>query len=443
MAKKRLSGEGTYGRQGDYYVWATWVGDQRSVVKRKDYTEFRTEVEKRKQAIKELEGVSPDKDETLDRFFPQWLEAFVAPPKRSKATYKSYKGAFKHHISPTLGKVKLSKLTVGLLQSWLNKLTAIGTGARTIQVAAIALKRALTSAVRQGYIARNPTLGWELPKQTAKPMRVLPPHDQLNLLTVLYRRPKCHRRTALRKRQASRYRHAIRFCLLTGMRIGELLGLQINRCDLDRGVVRIDQQLDWDKGGAWSLTEPKTQVSIRTIVLESEALKVLRQQLSLVERDKTYAEDYEDNGLVFPSEHGTPASPRNVQRQLDSALLSAELPHYGLHDLRRTCLTNLANRGFPMHQLKAYAGHANITTTAKYYVGVALEAQKAALTALKPLHETVQSLGSINTKINTKAISKTKKTTPRGRSQIQKDGCRCRTRTYDPLINSQLLYRLS
>ncbi len=66
---------------------------------------------------------------------------------------------------------------------------------------------------------------------------------------------------------------------------------------------------------------------------------------------------YGNYGRAFLTVRGTPSHPRNVQRQLGSALKKAELPHFGLHDLRRTCLTNLANRGFPMHKLGAYAGH--------------------------------------------------------------------------------------
>ncbi len=443
MAKKRQSGEGSYRKEGDFYTWTKWVGKRRFVVKRKDYTEFRAEVDRRQQEIRELEAAPPDRDQTLAQFFPAWLEAFVAPPKRSKATYRSYKGAFANHIQPDLGPKKLQKLTVSSLQSWLNRLSERGVGVRTIHVAAIALKRALTSAVRQGYLSRNPCLGWELPKHTPKAMRVLPPQDQAKLLAALYTRPHVHRTDALRKRQASRYRHALRFKLLTGLRIGELLGLQTHLCDLRQGVVHVEVQLEWEAEDGWSLEPPKTKSSIRTIVLEPEALKVLRQQLAMVAREKRYVEDYEDSGLAFPTVRGTPSHPRNVQRQLDSALKKAELPHFGLHDLRRTCLTNLANRGFPMHQLKAYAGHSNIATTAKYYVGVSLEAQKAALSALKPLHQTVQALGAISTTIDTKPAINTKKTAQRRRSQVQKSGGSCRARTYDPLIKSQLLYQLS
>lgn len=53
-----------------------------------------------------------------------------------------------------------------------------------------------------------------------------------------------------------------------------------------------------------------------------------------------------------------------------------------------------------MHQLKAYAGHTSITTTAKHYVGVSLEAMRAAINALKPLSEAVQPFGA---KATTKA----------------------------------------
>jgi hypothetical protein len=40
-------------------------------------------------------------------------------------------------------------------------------------------------------------------------------------------------------------------------------------------------------------------------------------------------------------------------------------------------------------------------------------------------------------------MTATKKAAPKGDFYVQKSGCRNRTRTYDPLINSQLLYQLS
>jgi len=392
MSKRRHSGEGNFGgKVGEYYVWSRRVGKRRFVVKRKDYTEFRKQVAKKQREIEQLGLNCQSKDVTLSQFVPGWLEGFVKPPKRSLGTYRSYHGTWKNQIAPRLGTTKLSRLMTATIQIWINDLERSSIGVRTIHVAFVVLKRALDSAVTQGYIVRNPCIGCELPRSRPQTPRLLSPDQMDELLKAAFKRPHVHRTDALFRREACRYRHLFRFKLACGLRISELLGLLRIRCDLERGVVQVSEQLEWD-GSKWSLVPPKTRSSIRTIVLEPEAVKILKQQIAMVNRERRQIPDYEDNGLVFPTLRGTPAHPRNVQRQLDTCLELAELEHVGLHDLRRTCLTNLANRGLAMHQLKAYAGHTSITTTAKYYVAVSLEAQKAALDALKPLKDTVHML---------------------------------------------------
>ena len=45
-----------------------------------------------------------------------------------------------------------------------------------------------------------------------------------------------------------------------------------------------------------------------------------------------------------------------------------------LHDLRKTFGTWAASNGVPMHELRVYMGHSDITTTARYYLGVSDDA---------------------------------------------------------------------
>ena len=445
MAGKRKSGEGSYDKIDGFYVWSRRVGNRRFVVKRRDYTEFRSEVAKRQAEIQRLKVANPPRDVTVEQFLPEWIEEFVSPPKLSRGTHRSYLGGYANQIAPYLGSQKLSRLKTTDVQAWINQLGRDGVGGRTVQIAFVVLKRSLDAAVNQGYIGRNPCEGCALPRLTTKPMRVMSPDDMSLFLQAAFQRPHVHRRDALNPRQASRYRQLFRFALGTGLRIGELLGLQRHHCDLESGLIRVEQQLEWDKIDGWDLVPPKTKSSIRTIVLEPSVVRALRQQLAMVDRERARIEDYEDYGLVFPTLRGTPSHPRNIRRQLDSCLTKADLERYGLHDLRRTCLTNLANRGLPMHQLKAYAGHTSITTTAKYYVGVSLEAMRASLDALKPLSATVKGFGTKATRKATKSPELPQKGGKKGEKNPKsgsKDGCRSRTRTYDPLINRGHLARL-
>jgi hypothetical protein len=51
-------------------------------------------------------------------------------------------------------------------------------------------------------------------------------------------------------------------------------------------------------------------------------------------------------------------------------LKRAGIGKYTLHDLRRSCITNWARKGLPIHVTQQLAGHADIKTTQKFYLSV-------------------------------------------------------------------------
>ncbi len=385
MAKKGQPGQGSFSKSGNTYIWRRKVGNRSFVVKRSDYTSFRNEVDRRQKEIAALGTSSPPRDQRLDQFLPPWMEAFLAPPNSSRATHEGYEYAWQR-IKPRLGKVKVSKITEIQCVEWMNKLRSEGVGDSSLSTALSLLKKALAYAVKHGYAPSNAAADLKQPKSSRAVIRVFSPHEQAAILKAAYGARKELKHRA--ERCPTRYRHLFRFLFSTGLRIGEALGLLRTKVDLSRGVCHVHAQLVMQHEGEWDLLKPKGK-KYRTIVLEPDAIKAIRQHLAMVRRERPPIEDYEDNGLIFASLRGTPGYRGNVQRQLDVLLEELELDHASLHDLRRTCLTNLANRGMAMHQLQAYAGHSLITTTAKYYLQVSLEAQRAELEGLKPLSATI------------------------------------------------------
>ena len=60
----------------------------------------------------------------------------------------------------------------------------------------------------------------------------------------------------------------------------------------------------------------------------------------------------------------------NVLRKFKTMLKRAGIGKYTLHDLRRSCITNWARKGLPIHVTQQLAGHADIKTTQKFYLSV-------------------------------------------------------------------------
>ena len=77
---------------------------------------------------------------------------------------------------------------------------------------------------------------------------------------------------------------------------------------------------------------------------------------------------YEDCGLIFASESGTPLNPENlVKRSFKPLLKRAGLPEIHFHNLRHTCATLLLGRGVHPKIVQELLGHATIAMTLDTY----------------------------------------------------------------------------
>ena len=72
----------------------------------------------------------------------------------------------------------------------------------------------------------------------------------------------------------------------------------------------------------------------------------------------------------------------NIMRTFGRILKHAKVAHCTIHDLRRTCLSHLANEGVNEAIAQKIAGHASITTTLKHYTEIVPDAMRAAVNRL-------------------------------------------------------------
>jgi integrase len=79
-------------------------------------------------------------------------------------------------------------------------------------------------------------------------------------------------------------------------------------------------------------------------------------------------DNYQDQGLIFPSRKGTPMNARNLTaRSLKPLLKRTELPDIRLHDLRHTCATLMLCEGVHIKLDQELLGHATISITLDTY----------------------------------------------------------------------------
>jgi integrase len=105
--------------------------------------------------------------------------------------------------------------------------------------------------------------------------------------------------------------------LATGLRRGEALALHWSDLDLDAGLLRVRWTLARTSKGL-ELGEPKTDKSRRTVPLPRSAVETLQvHRTRQAEEQIAAAGAWQDNGLVFTPEIGTPLEPRNVLRRFE------------------------------------------------------------------------------------------------------------------------------
>jgi integrase len=147
----------------------------------------------------------------------------------------------------------------------------------------------------------------------------------------------------------------------TGLRQGELLGLQWEDVDFPGAALHVRHTLHELNGRLW-IGEPKTKRACRQVDLPAIAVVALRGH-----RERMLIEDRSD-GLVFCDTQGGPLRKSNLLRRSFLPLLKrAGLPAIRFHDLRHTAATLLLAQGVHPKIVQERLGHSNIALTLDTY----------------------------------------------------------------------------
>lgn len=135
----------------------------------------------------------------------------------------------------------------------------------------------------------------------------------------------------------------------SGIRVSELVGLEMQDIDLDEGVLRVR-----GKGRKDRLTP-----------IGSQAIGALRRYFQM--RVAAGRMEQTPSGKVFLNKHGASLSTRSVRRKLDKYLGLAGLdPGISPHTLRHSFATHLLNNGADLRSVQELLGHQSLSTTQIY-----------------------------------------------------------------------------
>jgi integrase len=317
--------------------------------------------------------VAPTKT-TVGEFLIRWLD--YTRSNVSPKTFVRYEEVVRLRLIPDLGTIPLRKLT----PSHILKARALWAALRrngkplasqTLMHYHRVLYSALDRALKWQELAVNPAEAVDPPRVIRHAITPLDVEQSRALLAV----------TA----QDADYGPLVALALLTGMRVGEVLGLQWQDVDWERQTISVRRSVQKLKGYGLLVKEPKTRRG-RTVTLWDQAIAVLRRTRAHQDEVRLkMGPAYDYRGFVFATPDGTPLDQQAVRRHFVKLLALAHLPMVRFHDLRHTHATLLLAQDVHPKVVSERLGHSTIGITLDTYSHVLPNLQALAVRKLDTL----------------------------------------------------------
>lgn len=286
----------------------------------------------------------PDRGAAL----PDSLDAFSSHQRlqanRSEHTIRAYRGdleALLTHLA-SQGITRLDEVRLPDLRSWLADELAAGLAPATLQRRSGAVRVFFRWAVAQGLCDADPAAGLKSPRVPRRLPRTLSQNDTETLMAAILDA------AALDNGPAGARDAAILEVLYSsGLRVGELCGLDLPDIDRQRGVLRV-------------LGKGNKQ---RSVPIGQPAQRAVDSWLARRPEWLTPA----SGNAVFLGRRGGRLDQRVARRVVHDAMRAIpEAPDVGPHGMRHAMATHLLEGGADLRSVQEILGHASLATTQIY-----------------------------------------------------------------------------
>lgn len=270
-------------------------------------------------------------------FAREWLRSY-GEINLKPSTFQSYRYKVEARLIPYFENIKLTAIAPVSIQSYVATRSKEAKP-QTVRNELVQLKRMLKHAVTWGYLKQNPAQLIENPRSEKEEMDIWTPGEVRIFLAKVT--PK----------------HYVFFLMAvtTGMRAGELLGLQKGDIDFHNNQIHVRRSM-W-KG---RFVTPKSKYAIRSIDMTPYLAHELKKHLLKVSPSK--------DDLVFCNDKGEPLNGNSlVRRHFKPAIRKAKLKEIRFHDLRHTNVALRIAEGQNVKYVQRQMGHSSIKITFDVY----------------------------------------------------------------------------
>lgn len=387
--KRRKDSKGVVLKEGEYerlngtyeYKYRNRFGERKSIYG-KTLVELR---EKENNILRNLlDGIdSFDSNVSINDIFEIWKKI-----KRGLKdnTFKNYIYMYQQFVEPTFGKLKLSKLKRTDVRSFYNRLKEDGNlKVSTIDCVHTVLHQVLDVAVDDEYIRFNPS------DNALKELKLAYQNESEKKRAMTLEQQKAFQDFLYKCNDYKRWYPIFYIMLWTGMRVGEITGLQWDDLDFKNNIINVNKTLVYYSKGKglslrYAINTTKTEAGTRKIPMTSEVKKAFLMEKELQEAFNVKCCDSIGgyNNFVFLNRFGNVHNNGTLNKALrrivrdcnldiidkshSSSTEAVLLPHLSNHILRHTFSTRLNENNVNVKVIQAILGHADVSTTMDIYV---------------------------------------------------------------------------
>lgn len=316
--------------------------------------------------IKYLSGnIQTDSKIMLGDYLSRWHSRELKGIRNVGAYHHQRIGQYLKHINKELGHIRLKNIKPSdavILREKYQKNALLAN--QTIRLMESCLKGAIKDAVLLGYLNKSPLEHFKiltLELEDKKKIQVFEKDEQALLIETARNYASSHddQRWFLRPYLA----------LNTGMRSGEIAGLQWGDIDFEGKTITVERNVHYAEGDTkGKVKKPKTKASLRTIYLtDTNVSELNKYRLWISEKLlKAKVKISEDTFVLMDNDSGI-LHRSAARKRWETIVRQAGLTHRGFHALRHTHASNLIDQDLNPKVISVRMGHESISMTMDTY----------------------------------------------------------------------------